>query len=164
MSVVIRKIRTALQREYQRPGGIRIEEAIDQARHNLTGLAEQCLDRIDLAIAVLTEMTADPGRRPTPAELRTIHQLINEMLGCCATVDIEGLPDSLYAVGRLVGALMAADVWLEGSLTPAVSLVRLVRRNAVPPEDLRTLIAGIDQCAARISAHTECTRDPRNQA
>lgn len=158
MSVVIRKIRTALQREYRKAGGIQVQEAIDNAQHNLTGLAEQCLNRIDVAIGVLTEMTADPGRRPTPAELRTMHHLINEMLGCCAAVEIVGLADTLYAVGRLVGALMAEDVWLDGSLTPAVSLLRLVRRSAVAPADLRTLIAGIDQCAGWVTAQTRDAR------
>lgn len=158
MSVVIRKIRTALQREYRKAGGIQVQEAVDQARHNLTGLSEQCLSRIDVAIGVLTEMTADPGRRPTAVELRTMHQLVNEMLGCCAAVEIVGLADTLYAVGRLVGALMAEDVWLDGSLTPAVSLIRLVRRSAVTPADLQTLIAGIDQCAGWVTAQTRGAR------
>lgn len=158
MSVVIRKIRTALQREYRKAGGIQVQEAVDQAQHNLTGLAEQCLSRIDVAIGVLTEMTADPGRRPSAAELRTMHHLVNEMLGCCAAIEIVGLADTLYAVGRLVGALMAEDVWLDGSLTPAVSLLRLVRRSAVAPADLKTLIAGIDQCAGWVTAHTRGAR------
>lgn len=159
MTVVIRKIRTALQREYRRPGGIHIQEAIDQAEQNLTGLTEQCLIRIDGALSILTDMTAEPGRRPSPEELRTFHRLVNEMLACCATIDIVGFAETLYAVGRLVAAVMDSAVWLEGSLTPAVSVLRLVRRSATPPDDLQTLILGIDQCARRVAAHTRCDRN-----
>lgn len=159
MSVVIRKVRTVLQSEYRKAGGIPVHQAIDQAQKNLTGLADECLDRIDVVIGILTEMTADSGRRPAGAELRKMHGFINEMLGCCATIEIPGLADTLYAIGRLVGALMTDNVWLDGSLTPAVNLLRLVRRSAVAPADLKILIAGIDQCASRASAQTQCMRD-----
>lgn len=159
MSAVIRKVRTALQSEYRKAGGIPIHQAVDQARQNLTGLADECLDRIDVAIGILTEMTAHPGRRPTVRELRTMHRLINEMLACCATIEIAGLPDTLYAVGRLVGSLMTDEVWLDGALTPAVSALRLVRRGAVAQADLKILIAGIDQCAIRVSAQSLCVSD-----
>lgn len=154
MSVVIRRIKTALQREYQKAGGVPVEDAIAQAGLNLDGLAAECLERIDAALALVAGMTVDPGRRPSVAELRMIHALVNEMLACCATVQIDGLVDTLYAVGRLVGALMATEAWLEGTLTPAVNLLRLVRRGAIAPEDLTALIVGIDQCGAKIRAHT----------
>lgn len=158
MSVIIRKVRTALQREYRKAGGIRVDEAIAQAGQNLETLSAQCAQRIDAAIAEIIDMTADPHRQPTAEELRTLHALVNEMLACCATIEIEGLVDTLYAFGRLVGALMATDTWLDGALTPAVNLLRLVRRGAISPEDLKALVAGVDQCAHRISAHTRLAR------
>lgn len=157
MSVIIRKVKTALQMEYQRAGGVRIEDAIAQASENLGGLSEQCVERIDTALASVMLVTADPHRQPTTEELVRLHALVNEMLACCATVEIEGFVDALYAVGRLIGALMAADLWLEGTLTPAVNLLRLVRRGAVPPGDLTALIAGVDQCARRITADARLT-------
>ncbi len=154
MSVVIRKVKTALQTEYRKAGGIRVDEAIAQADQNLETLSAQCAERIDAAIAEIIVMTADPHRQPTAGELRTLHALLNEMLACCATIEIEGLVDTLYALGRLVGALMATDTWLDGALTPAVNLLRLVRRGAIAPEDVKALVAGIDQCAHRINTHT----------
>lgn len=157
MSVVIRKVKTALQMEYRKAGGIRIEDAVAQAGENLGGLAEQCVERIDAALGQVMALTADPHRQPTPEELRKLHGLVNEMLACCATVEIEGFVDVLYAVGRLLGALMVADVGLDGALTQAVNLLRLVRRGAVAAEDLKALISGVDQCAHRISAHTRLT-------
>lgn len=156
MSVVIRKVKTALQREYRKAGGILIQDAIAQASVNLQVLSADCIERIDAAIVTISDMTADPSRRPTAAELRQFHTLVNEMLACCATVEIEGLVDTLYSVGRLVGALMASDGWREDALTPAVNLLRLVRRGAVAPEDLRALIVGIDQCATRLRALAPC--------
>ncbi|AQR62569.1 hypothetical protein BZG35_13620 [Brevundimonas sp. LM2] len=153
MSVVIRRIKTTLQREYRKAGGILIEDAIARADENLEGLAAECLERIDTCLELIADMTVDPGRRPSMTELRMIHALVNEMLACCATFQIDGLVETLYAVGRLVGALMATASWLEGALTPAVNLLRLVRRGAIAPQDLAALITGIDQCAAKISAH-----------
>ncbi len=152
MSVAIRKVTTALQREYKKAGGIRIDQAVRQAEANVDTLSEACLEAIDKAIQQVADMTADPARRPTDEELRRLHGLVNDMLGCCAPIDIPGLVDTLYAVGRLTGALIATDRWRDGLLTPAVNLLRLVRRGAVPPQDLKALIAGIDQCARRFGA------------
>lgn len=160
MSVVIRKVKTALQREYRQAGGILVEEAIAQAGENLDGLAEECLERIDASMALIADLTADPRHRPDAAELRMIHALVNEMLACCATVQIDGLVETLYAVGRLVGALMSTEHWLEGALTPAVNLLRLVRRGAVPPDHLSALISGIDQCGSKIRAHAQGLGQP----
>tara|TARA_R110002167_G_scaffold7394_10_gene35062 strand:+ start:7103 stop:7585 length:483 start_codon:yes stop_codon:yes gene_type:complete len=155
VSVVIRKVKTTLQREYRKAGGIPIEEAVDQAHENLGTLTEQCLARIDAGIGLVIEVTKEPARRPSEAELRQLHGLVNEMLACCAAAEIPGFVDTLYAVARLVAALMACDTWLEGALTPAVNLLRLARGGMVPPDDLRALIVGIDQCATRIRAHAD---------
>jgi hypothetical protein len=159
MSVVIRKVKTALQREYRKAGGVKIQDALDQAQENLAGLTDECLARIDWAMLQVGEMSREPDRRPSPEELRQLHALINEMLACCAPIDIPGFVDTLYAVGRLVGALMTSDLWLPGTLTPAVNLLRLVRRGTVPPDDLKALLTGIDQCATRIRSHTQQTPD-----
>lgn len=151
MSVIIRKVRTALNREYQKAGGIRIEEAIDQAETNLGELTDQCLAQIDSAIETIAGLTADPRRRPDAEELRRIHTLVNEMLGSCAAIDDPGLVEALYAVARLVAALIATESWLDGALTQGVNLLRLVRRGRVSPDDLAALIAGVDQCTDRIN-------------
>jgi hypothetical protein len=151
MSVIIRKVRTALNREYQKAGGIRIEEAIEAADSNLGELTDTCLAQIDGSIERIAEMTADPRRRPDAGELRRIHTLVNEMLGSCAAIDDPGLVEALYAVARLVAALIATDSWLDGALTQAVNLLRLVRRGTVGPDDLKTLIGGVDQCTDRIN-------------
>lgn len=156
MSVITRWIKTALQREYLKPGGILIEEAVGRARENLDGLAAECLERVDLSLGLIADMTVDPGRCPSEPELRMIHALINEMLACCATFHIEGFVDTLYAVNRLVGALLATGAWVEGALTPAVNLLRLVRRGAIAPQDFPALITGVDQCASKIRAHALC--------
>lgn len=153
MSVIIRRVKTALQMEYRKAGGIRIEQAIAQAGENLGALSGPCAEHIDAALGVVMAITADPLRQPTTEELQRLHILINEMLACCATVEIKGFVDALYAVGRLVGALMAAEVWLDGALTPAVNLLRLVRRGAVGQDDLRALIEGVDQCSRHVSTH-----------
>lgn len=151
MSVVIRKVKTALQSEYRKAGGVLVEDAVARAGENLVTLAEQGAARIDAALDVIMMMTADPRRQPSTPEVRRLHGLVNEMLACCATVEIEGFVDALYAVGRLLGALMVSEGWLDGALTSAANLLRLVRRGAVAPDDLKVLIAGVDQCARRIS-------------
>lgn len=153
MTVIIRKVRTALQREYQKAGGILISEAITGADENLVVLSAQCIEQIDFALDQISDLTANPLRRPTAGELRQLHSAVNEMLSCCAAVQIDGFADTLHAVGRLVGALMTADVWLEGALTPAANLLRLVRRGAVAPENVAVLIVGLDQCTARFKSH-----------
>lgn len=153
MTVVIRKVKTALQLEYRKAGGVRIQDAVDRAHENLEQLTDQCLARIDMAIGVIADLTKAPDYQPSAAELRQLHTLINEMLACCATVEIPGFVDTLYAVGRLIGALMGTDARLTGTLTPAVNLLRLVRRGAVSPQDIRALIVGVDQCSTRIRAH-----------
>jgi len=151
MTVIIRKIRTALQREYLKSGGIQIQVAIDQAEENLGSLAEQCLDQIDETIDLIAEMTADPRRRPSTSELLRIHALVNVMLGACAATNTPGLVDTLYALARLVAGLLATDTWLDGALTPAVNLLRLVRRGVLGPDEIEVLVGGIDQCTDRIS-------------
>lgn len=153
MSVIIRKVRTALHREYQKAGGVAVEEAIEQAQSNLGGLEEACLAKIDEALEQIAEMTADPLRRPSTAELHHMHARVNDMLGACAVIELPGLVDALYAVARLVGALITTEGWLDGALTPAVNLLRLVRRGAIPADHLQQLIDGIDQCGERITRH-----------
>lgn len=151
MSVIIRKIRTALHREYQKAGGIPVEEALEQAQDNLAGLTDQCRARIDEAIEEIADMTMDPRRRPSRGELLRAHALINDMLAACAVVEMPGLVDALYAAARLIASLITTDHWVDGALTPAVNLLRLARRGAVSPEDLEKLIMGIDQCGERIT-------------
>jgi hypothetical protein len=153
MTVIIRKIRTALQREYLKAGGIQIQAAINQAEENLGALADQSFDEIDQTIDLIAQIAADPRRRPTTNELLRIHALVNVMLGACAATDTPGLVDTLYAVAHLVAGLLATDTWIEGTLTPAVNLLRLVRRGVLSPEEVQALIVGIDQCTDRISHH-----------
>lgn len=153
MSVSIRKVKTALQTEYRKAGGIRVEDAIAKAGDNLSALSEQCAERIDEVLGIFVETTADPRRPLTVDELRQLHGLINEMLTCCAPLEIEGFVETLYSVGRLVEAMMVADVWLDGALTPAVNLLRLVRRGALGTEDRKVLNTGVDQCTARFRGH-----------
>lgn len=152
MSVVIRRVKTALQTEYRRAGGIRIHEAIERASENLSDLSEACNRRIDVALAQVIELTADPGQRLLRTDLLRLHGLVNDMLACCATVEIDGFVDALYAVARLVAALLSSDVWLDGALVPAANLLRLARRGAIPAADLRPLIAGVDRCADHVGA------------
>jgi len=154
VTVIIRKVRTALQREYRKAGGILTSEAITDANENLGLLSAQCIEQIDFTLDHVSDLTADPLKRPTAEELRELHAAVNEMLSCCAAVKIDGFADTLHAVGRLVGALMAADVWLEGALTPAANLLRLVRRGAVAPDKVAVLIVGLDQCAARMRSYS----------
>jgi glutamine synthetase adenylyltransferase len=153
MTVIIRKIRTALQREYLKSGGIQIQAAIDQAEENLGTLADPSFDQIDQTIDLIAQITADPRRRPTTNELLRIHALVNVMLGACAATNTPGLVDTLYAVARLVAGLLENDTWLDGTLTPAVNLLRLVRRGVLNPDEVEVLIVGIDQCTDRISHH-----------
>ncbi|MDP3406366.1 MAG: hypothetical protein Q8S03_16875 [Brevundimonas sp.] len=153
MSVIIRKVQTALHRQYQKAGGIPVGEAIEQAEGNLVGLTEECLARIDESIELIARMTVDPHRKPSTKDLRRAHALINDMLALCAVIDMPALVDALYAAARLVASLIETDYWLDGALTPAVNLLRLTRRGVVSPEDLEQLILGIDQCGERISRH-----------
>lgn len=162
MSVVIRKVRTALQAEYRKAGGIRIDAAIAQAAENLDSMSAQCLERIDAALAVMVEKTSDPDRQLDGAELRTLHALTNDMLACCAASHTDGLADTLYAVGGLLSALMVTEVWIDGALTPAVNLLRLVRRGAVSPDDVKVLVEGVDQCARRVRAHAQARTAPND--
>lgn len=150
MTVIIRKIKTALQREYRKAGGILVSEAIAGANGNLNELSVAGMEQIDLTLERVSALTANPSRRPTADELRQIHAAINEMLSFCATVQIDGFAETLHASARLVGTLMEADVWLEGSLTPVANLLRLVRRGAVAPENVGVLILSLDECAARV--------------
>lgn len=150
MSVIVRKIKTALQREYRKAGGILVSEAVADAKGNLNELSVAGMEQIDLTLERVSALTANPTRRPTADELRQMHAAINEMLSFCATVKIEGFAETLHASARLVGALMETDVWLEGSLTPVANLLKLVRRGAVAPENVGVLILGLDDCAARV--------------
>ena len=153
MTAIIRKVRTALNREYRKAGGIQIQDAIEQAEANLGGLTEECLVEIDQSIERIAGMTADPARRPSAKELRQIHTLVNDMLGLCAVVEIPGLTVTLYAVARLVASLIATETWLDGALTPAVNLLRIVRRGVLGADDINLLILEIDQCTDRIYRH-----------
>lgn len=157
MTVIVRRVKTALQREYRKAGGILVSEAVAGAEGNLGELSAAGMEQIDLTLERVSALTANPSRRPTPEELRQIHAAINEMLSFCATVRIEGFAETLHAAARLVGALMEADVWLDGSLTPVANLLRLVRRGAVAPENVGVLILGLDQCAARVRSHARAT-------
>lgn len=156
MSVVIRRVKTALQQEYRKAGGIRIQDALVQAHANLGELKDDCLARIDLSLGLISEMTQSSSRQPSSAELRKLHLEVNEMLACCAAVELPGFEEALYAVGRLFGVLISTDARVDGALTPAVNLLRLVRRGSVSPEDLKTLVIGIDQCALRIRGQSQC--------
>ena len=113
MTVIIRKIKTALQREYRKAGGILVSEAIAGAEGNLNELSVVGMEQIDLTLERVSALTANPTRRPTADELRQIHSAINEMLSFCATVQIDGFAETLHASARLVGALMLEtnDEW-----------------------------------------------------
>lgn len=149
MSVVIRRVPSALRREYRKAGGIRIADALANADENLAALAPDGLLRIDLAMTNIAGLIASPDRRLTSGDLRLAHTLVNEMLACCTMVEIPGFVDALYACGRLIAALLSAEHRPHDGLSPGVNLLRLARRGSLGPEDLEALVQGVDQCATR---------------
>lgn len=151
MTVVVRRVASALHREYRKAGGVRIADAVAYAEGNLGTLEEQCRVRIDEAMEGVAAIVSHPDRLLTTEDLSRAHGLVNEMLACCAAVEIDGFVEALYACGRLIGILLAIDTRPVEALSPGVDLLRLARRGAAP-EDLEALIAGIDHYVARIQA------------
>ncbi|QTC92213.1 hypothetical protein [Brevundimonas goettingensis] len=149
MSVVVRRVPSALRREYRKAGGMRIADALAQADENLGALAPNALVRIDRAVSRIAGLIASPKRPLTSDDLRLAHTLVNEMLACCTTVEIPGFVEALYACGRLIAALLSAEHRPHDALSPGVNLLRLARRGSLASQDLEALVEGVDQCATR---------------
>lgn len=152
MTVIVRRVESALHREYRKAGGVRIADAVAEAKGNLGTLADSCIVRIDEAMDGVAAIVSDPDRLLETGDLRRAHGLVNEMLACCAAVEIAGFAEALYACGRLIGILLAIDARPVEALSPAVNMLRLARRGAAP-DDLEALISSVDEYASRIYAN-----------
>jgi len=149
-------VQSALHREYRKAGGVRIADAVAEAEGNLGTLSESCLVRIDEAMDGVAAIIGNTDRLLDSGDLRRAHGLVNEMLACCAAVEIEGFAEALYACGRLIGILLAIDAPPVEAFIPAVNMLRLARRGATPSE-LEALITSFDDYASRIYAHGRIT-------
>jgi len=150
--VTIRFVKTALELQHRKPGGVSVGAALSKAEENLKGLGEASLVLIDEGLEAIQVLNADPDVRPDTDELLRAHAIANQLLGYCSTVDLPGLSLVLYRLCKLVDSVLESDLWAAGTFGPVLNVLRLVRSRAVSAQDLETLMAGIDQCIGMFRA------------
>ena len=154
MSVRYLMVKTSLETKCHRPGGKRVKQALADAWTNLEILAPETLRLIDAGLEEIATLCAGAGEtRPDNASLQRMFTLSDELAGYCAIVNLPGMDKALVRMCQLTDAVINSTYWRPETFGPTLTVLRLVRHQAMNPEDINTLFEGIDSCTEKYLEH-----------
>lgn len=147
-SVIIRRIKTSLEKKTRLPGGIIVSEGVANAEANLASLSDVAQQLVDDGIIRLAELVEPQGVRPTPEALQEITHLSDALLGYCSAVGRPGLDECLRSLGYLAQAVAGSELWRSGTFGPSLTMIKLTARSSLAPAETKVLIEAVAKCIA----------------
>jgi len=128
------------------PGGVRIGDALTQAKKNLDVLKASCLVGIDSNLQELEGLCAEGGRQ-APDEIKLkIYHLSNDILAVAGTFDLAELGRAAFCLCEMVDRFRQLKQWNQAAVQVHLSAFKLLRHETDPAtqasvvEGLRKLV------------------------
>ena len=132
-----------------KPGGLRVSEAVAAAEANLESVRGPALERLD---AILAEMEACAGAVAghDAAALDTLYRLSNEVVGVAGVFGYAPMGEAAYSLCDLLDVSRAAGAWRAAAVAVHLRTLRLLRSQGGPAADpaaCQALLEGLRQLA-----------------
>jgi hypothetical protein len=140
-----------LTRFVNTPDGIPLAEAIARAEANVAEIKPPSLDYID---ELLAEIGPKAPANPSLAEMDRLYTIANELAGIGGLFDLAGLGRAAYSLCELVDSFRSVGTWNAAAVTVHFEGLRLLRQEetgALPPEAIRSILAGLDRVVTRFN-------------
>lgn len=102
MSVIRRTPVNRLGKLMAKPGGISAAKALADADANLAGIKGQCLPLMDEKIAEVQSIVTRCKAAPSPADLKRLYTLGNEILEIGGAFEMKDLSDAAFSLCELI--------------------------------------------------------------
>lgn len=132
-----------------KPGGLRVSDAVAAAEANLESVRDAALERLD---AILVEMDACAAAAPgcEAAAVDTLYRLSNEVVGVAGVFGYPHMGEAAYSLCDLLDASRAAEAWRASAVGVHLRTLRLLRQQGGPSADATTcqaILEGLRQVA-----------------
>lgn len=136
----IRKIRTSLQRQMARPGGITIEEAVERAEQGLESQRERIMELLQAQVDLLNSLCR---RRPPKADGK-IYALASALVDMAGFLDIPPFYTAAYSLCEAAHQMTAANAWSWPEVeVHAHALTLILANDCQGGEAIDELLAGL---------------------
>lgn len=132
-----------------KPGGLRVSEAVAAAEANLESVRDAALERLD---AILAEMDACAAAVPgyAAATVDALYRLSNEIVGVAGVFGYPHMGEAAYSLCDLLDASRASETWRASAVGVHLRTLRLLRQQGGPAADplaCQAILEGLRQVA-----------------
>ncbi len=136
----IRKIRTSLQRQMARPGGITIEEAVERAEQGLESQRDRIMELLQAQVDLLSSLCR---RRPARADAK-VYALGSALVDMAGFLDIPPFYTAAYSLCETAHQMTAAKAWSWPEVeVHAHALTLILANDCQTSEAIEELLAGL---------------------
>ena len=135
-----------------KPGGLRVSEAVAAAEANLEAVRGPALERLD---AVLAQMDACAGAVEgyDAAAFDLLYRLSNEIVGVAGVFGYAPMGEAAYSLCDLLDVSRAAGTWRAAAVGVHLRTLRLLRQQGGPAADpaaCQALLEGLRQLSQQL--------------
>ncbi len=116
-----------LAKVMRKPGGVRVEDALQRADENLEDIREECLASVDEQLDQIERMAREAGASPTEPASLAIYQLSNDIHAVAGVFGLTELGHAAFSLCELVDRLRARGRWSQPAVEVHLSAFRLLR-------------------------------------
>ena len=142
----IRKIRTSLQRQMARPGGLTIEEAVERAEQGLESHRGRIMEVLQAQVELLNSLCR---RRPSQAD-GEVYALASALVDLAGFLEIPPFYTAAYSLCEATHQMTAAKTWSWPEVeVHAHALTLILANDCRGGEAIDQLLAGLHALVQR---------------
>jgi hypothetical protein len=142
----IRKVRTSLQRQMARPGGITIDEAVERAEQGLESHRNRIMEILQAQVDLLNSLCR---RRPPKADSK-IYALASALVDLAGFLEIPPFYTAAYSLCEATHQMTAAKTWSWPAVeVHAHALTLILANDCNGGEAIDHLLAGLHAVVQR---------------
>ncbi len=143
-----------LAKMVKEPGGIKLNDALDQAGKNLDSIHEACMEAMDAELEELDRLCAEGGRKPSDEIKKRIYDVGNDVIAVAGAFSLSELGQAAFSLCELVDRLRTRDKWNQAAVEVHLSAFRLLRQSE-PGADRSSVVLGLKGLTDRVAVIAE---------
>ena len=143
-----------LAKMVKEPGGIKLNDALDQAGKNLDSIQEACLTSLDAELEELERLCSEGGRRPDDEIKKRIYDVGNDVIAVAGAFSLSELGQAAFSLCELVDRLRTREKWNQAAVEVHLSAFRLLRQSE-PGADRSSVVLGLKGLTDRVAVIAE---------
>ena len=149
MSAVMRVPWTnRLTKLIREPGGVKVEDALEQAKVNLETVRESSLVAVDARLSEIEELHRQAAAGITPALRDAIYAQASDIHSVAGVFDLADLGEAAFSLCELVDRLRVLDRWDPQAVEVHLYALRLFREPQ--PQGGEAVLEGLRRVTGRV--------------